>query len=390
MSSQSSQVQLQGAQWGSQRKRQEPQWVWSYKQRQESLSKINFSLRHSKHGLTKAHIHDCNMQLIHLDYLQGATPSSPGTPWFQPEPMVQLNPCLFPGLKISEFFKTHEKIRLSPDMAEEECGRLLGSALASEFSKQRKTARINGERPSSEYLTFVPHEKTIQRLAYLPGNVRRMDQSSEEKSSHRIITLEVNEPADQLHPSVHELETLVIFLRDAMIDGAKAMRNPRHRPELLDFHHTFPTLIVSIYHGAQARVLYGSFDGNQLEVQYTDVQQFTEVGFYDQIKGLLSWSLPFCLWDTTTIPRMASIIEEDESGGCSTPEYEVARAYEPAKEAKTHFMLASPMEVELDTKAAAKAAKKAKKEKEKKWKELRKKQKQQKKEAYGLLKPRRR
>ncbi|KAJ6085855.1 hypothetical protein N7486_010136 [Penicillium sp. IBT 16267x] len=384
MSSRSSQ--LQCAQWGSQRKRQEPHWVWSYKQRQESLTRINFSLRHSNDGLTEALKHECNMQLYHLDYL-GATPSSPGTPWFQPEPLVELNPCLFTGLRISEFFKTHDKIRLTPDMAQKECDQLLGEALATEFVKQRKTARIDGERPLSEYMTFIPHEKTTKRLAYLPGKVRRMDQSTEIRSSHRIITLEANEPADQLQPSVHELETLVIFLRDAMVDGAKAMDNPRHRPELIEFHHIFPTLMVSIYHGAQARVLYGCFDGNQLEVQYTDVQQFTEDGFYDQIKGLLSWSLPFCLWDTTTIPRMASIIEEDESDGCFTPVHEVARVYQPPEKAKAHFMLAPPMK--LDTKAAAKAAKKAKKEKEKKQKKSKKKEKSKKLEAYGLLKPRR-
>lgn len=139
--------------------------------------------------------------------------------------------------------------------------------------------------------------------------------------------------------------------------------------------------MISIYHGAQARVLYGCFDGNQLEVQYTDVQQFTEDGFYDQIQGLLTWSLPFCLWDTTTIPRLASIIEEDEGDECSTPAHGVARAYQPPQEAKAHFMLVPSMEV-LDTKAATKAAKEAKKEMEKKQKELKKKQKQQKRMAF--------
>ncbi|KAJ5560000.1 hypothetical protein N7513_002399 [Penicillium frequentans] len=387
MSPRSSQVELQCAHWGALHKKREPQWVWAYKQRQESLDKINFYLRNSEDGLTETLKRQCKMQLFHLDYLTGATPSSPGTPWFQPEPEVELNPCLFTGLRTGQFFKAHDEIRSSPGMAQKKCDQLLGTALATEFAKQRKTARIDGERPSSVYETFTPYDKTTKRLAFLPGKVRRMDQSVDDRSSHRVITLEANEPADQLQPSVNELETMVIFLRDAMYDGAKAMRNPSHRAELIEFHHFFPTLIISIYHGAQARVLYGCFDGNQLEVQYTDVQQFTEDGFYDQIKGLLTWSLPFCLWDTTTIPRLASIIEEEESDECSTPAHGVARAYQPPQEAKAHFMLVPPIEV-LDTKAAAKAAKKTKKEMEKKQKELMKKQKQQKKMAYGLIKPR--
>ena len=154
MSPQSSQAELQRAQRGSLH-RQEPQWVWSYKQRQESLDKINFYLRHSKDGLTEALKRKCNLHLIHLNYLTGATPSSPGTPWFQPEPEVELNPCLFTGLRIGEFFKAHDKIRSSPDMVQEKCNQLLGTALAAEFAKQRKTARIDGERPSFMYETFT-------------------------------------------------------------------------------------------------------------------------------------------------------------------------------------------------------------------------------------------
>lgn len=155
MSPQPSQVDVRCAQWGSLYKRQEPLWVWSYKQRQESLDKINFYLRHAKDGLTEALKQQCKIQLLHLDYLRGATPSSPGTPWFQPEPEVELNPYLFTGLRIGEFFRTHDQIRSSPDMPREKCDQLLGAALVAEFAKQRKTARIDGERPSSAYETFM-------------------------------------------------------------------------------------------------------------------------------------------------------------------------------------------------------------------------------------------
>ncbi|KAJ5745449.1 hypothetical protein N7520_010631 [Penicillium odoratum] len=349
----------QGTQWGSLHKRQEPHWVQHYNWRKHMLGAfISFLYKRPATELTEHIKQECRLQLIHLNP-HGATTSSLGTPWFLPEPMVGLNKIKVNSLRLTKFFKTHERIRAKPDMPQEVRDRILGNALNTEFLQHRRSANINNL-PAASYEGFDLHTSTLEKLGTLPCRVLLTEQPVEGRSSHRVVMVAAKKPADQVQPNTDDIRTLVTFLEDAMVDGARRVKNPVHRIKVWKLDHTFPILMVTIYPGAQARVLYGHFDGAALQVQYTDVLQFTEEGFYEQMQGLLSWSFPICLWETAIIPRMGSIIEEDESDDCSTPVYQFTRSFEPTPTEKTKVL---DKVVKAAAVVRAKEAKKIKREK---------------------------
>lgn len=70
--------------------------------------------------------------------------------------------------------------------------------------------------------------------------------------------------------------------------------------------------MITTYRGAEARVIYGYYDGS-FHVQYTDLIHFNEHQFYDQILSLLQWALPVADDKTTACCSLPTIVEEDES-----------------------------------------------------------------------------
>lgn len=87
-----------------------------------------------------------------------------------------------------------------------------------------------------------------------------------------------------------------------------------------------------MFPGAQARVLYGYFDG-KLKVQYTELQQVTTSNFEDMIGSLLKWSLPTIDGDTTDVVTLPIIEEEDEEADdiVTSPPKTKEKAQNPTK-----------------------------------------------------------
>ncbi|KAJ5949661.1 hypothetical protein N7454_001245 [Penicillium verhagenii] len=315
------QSQLQNTQWGSEfHKRQEPHWVWHYNKCEERLAIMqNWLHSTTSNALTddlKVARHIRQILLGHLEEISDLESKYlPGTPWFRPESELALHK--FNYRRTTKFFTTTRRIKETPSMPEDQKDTLLGRALVSEYLSNCSAVSIDGAIGSAELVSFDPHSKTRDQIKALRPKLKvlRTEESTEEtpevKGSHRVITVEVHEKAD-LAPRPCELEALVIFIKDAMLGQSRVINDPLHRYDVWNVHHNFPVLLVALYPGAKARVIIGCFDGNELEVQYTEVMEFNEKTFFFQLETLIAWAVPFCLWDTTIIPRLAPISEEEE------------------------------------------------------------------------------
>ncbi|KAJ5934743.1 hypothetical protein N7466_004290 [Penicillium verhagenii] len=255
----------------------------------------------------------CHIRRICLGHLEEIpdldSKDLPGTPWFRPETAIYLHKANH--RKTTKFFTTTRRIKEDPSMPEDAKDILLGKALVSEYLSNRDAVSIDGGSPELD--SFDPHSKTRDKIKALKPKLKvlRTEETTEVKGCHRVITVEVREKADLL-PRPCELEALVIYIKDAMLGQSRVINDPLRRYDVWNVHHHFPVLLVVLYPGAKARVIVGSFDGNELEVQFTSVMEFNEKSFLVQLEDLIAWAVPFCLWDTTNIPRLAPIEEEEE------------------------------------------------------------------------------
>lgn len=87
-----------------------------------------------------------------------------------------------------------------------------------------------------------------------------------------------------------------------------------------------------MFPGAQARVLYGYFDG-KLKVQYTELQQVTTSNFEDMIGSLLKWSMPTMDGVTTDVVTLPIIEEGDEEADdiVTSPPKTIEKTQSPTK-----------------------------------------------------------
>lgn len=77
----------------------------------------------------------------------------------------------------------------------------------------------------------------------------------------------------------------------------------------------FQALVISVYPGAQVRVLYGYAVNNQLHLHFTQLQQFTEDNFQILMEATLSWAFPIARGQAAKLITLSDIKEEAEDTG---------------------------------------------------------------------------
>lgn len=324
-------------------KQQEPHWVWRFKRREEKLGMIMLSLFRSKTDfITDKKTKHCGIQLHPLNFKTGETSPSV-TPYFEPTEdtlLVRQPACL---VQRNKFFAASYQDAASKSRSKSLArrDRKLRGALSQELEHYRLVAKRRRWMPGLKsfnihegFDSLITHDDKKPSISIIRS--MRIEDGRRGRQCHQIVHLNSSEYPDPARPSITELQVLISIIWDRMHmeKGKTQMKDKLRRYDASAHritHHVVPvsdkqlpeqfrkkrrltltqTLIITMFPGAQVRVLYGYFDG-KLKVQYTELQQVTTSNFEDMIGSLLKWSLPTTNGDTTDVVTLPTIPEEDE------------------------------------------------------------------------------
>lgn len=337
----------------------QPYWVWRFKHRQDDLGMTMVSLMDSEtDAITDETAQSLNIQLHHLDFHTGETSPS-ARQYFMPadENFVPRQPASV--IQRTSFMKEYLRIPSTKPQAKEKRDRNLRQALSDDLELYRAVAKREWKIPGLESFRVPKGMKDVvehndKKPAFTVSRAMEMDGGRRGRQCHQIAHLQASEYPDAASPSITELQVMIALIWDRMHQEKKEtqMKSKLRRYDASAeriTHHVFPvndelprakaktntetqTLFITMFPGAQVRVLYGYHDG-QFNVQFTDLQQVTASNFEDMMGAILKWSMPYIDGNTTEVVNLPDIIEEDEEEAVE-PEEEVREGDKEKKNKK--------------------------------------------------------
>ncbi|KAJ5673989.1 hypothetical protein N7462_009428 [Penicillium macrosclerotiorum] len=304
-------------------RRQEPTWYWRYKRQEQGLEgmllALNYAKRHASpekdldHWLSRKRV-----GLHPLDFTTGETWCSNSTsPFFMPtDEKVLYQKKNQPIHRRAAVRKIPLKTRLSKG---QDSSPMRDLKIRDELSHELENYRIRASRyrRPSGFKSFKTDSATEGRgiirdspvSAYIP-------RAAQIPNSHRIVTFvtdEYNTPEIN-RPSATEMELLIAMIKGGMQSQRRAehLSDKYNRAKKGSINYIIPALIISIYPGAQVRVLYGYLT-ERVHIHYTEPQQFTEEKFEEMMEKTLRWAMPATGEDITRIVMLDDIEEIDET-----------------------------------------------------------------------------
>jgi hypothetical protein len=81
-------------------------------------------------------------------------------------------------------------------------------------------------------------------------------------------------------------------------------------------------LIISIYPGAQVRVLYGYMVNNELHLHFTKLQQFDNDNYQSKMDETLHWAFPIARGQAAKLVTLPDLMERDEEDVVEVEDWE--------------------------------------------------------------------
>ncbi|KAJ5355490.1 uncharacterized protein N7496_012702 [Penicillium cataractarum] len=299
---------------------QEPTWMWRYKHHSEVLVNIwTYLTQMLTDSIPDVFIKKLNVNLQPLDFFSGKTVTDPAAsfdPFFMPTDKKVLQKKKNKSIEHTVNFPPHlgkpHKATAKPTSQDLDLQKDLVEEL-------QKFCLLAESYPVAEKMTHFdrPSNANAENIRTLAGSVPfQIPWAMEYKQGARVITLAPEAYPDPVRPSATEVEVLIAIITQGLRQQSDdlGLSNSRIRNILhLGFvNFVIPALIISVYPGAQVRVLYGYMVNNQLYLHFTKLQQFTENNFQKMLEATLLWAFPIARGQAAKLITLPDIMEEEQ------------------------------------------------------------------------------